>query len=55
MLVAPVEVGDDAYTAAGAVVTRDVPPGALAKGVPARVEPGWTAKQRGDDAEDAPG
>ena len=28
--VAPVEVGDDAYTAAGSVVTEDVPPGALA-------------------------
>jgi bifunctional UDP-N-acetylglucosamine pyrophosphorylase / glucosamine-1-phosphate N-acetyltransferase len=28
--VAPVVVGDDAYTAAGSVVTKDVPPGALA-------------------------
>jgi bifunctional UDP-N-acetylglucosamine pyrophosphorylase / glucosamine-1-phosphate N-acetyltransferase len=28
--VAPVTVGDDAYTAAGSVVTADVPPGALA-------------------------
>ncbi len=28
--VAPVEVGDDAYTAAGSVVTADVPPGSLA-------------------------
>lgn len=28
--VAPVSVGDDAYTAAGSVVTDDVPPGALA-------------------------
>ena len=28
--VAPVEVGDDAWTAAGSVVTDDVPPGALA-------------------------
>ncbi len=28
--VAPVTVGDDAYTAAGSVVTDDVPPGALA-------------------------
>jgi len=28
--VAPVEVGDDAWTAAGSVVTKDVPPGALA-------------------------
>ena len=29
-LVAPVELGDDAWTAAGSVVTDDVPPGALA-------------------------
>jgi bifunctional UDP-N-acetylglucosamine pyrophosphorylase/glucosamine-1-phosphate N-acetyltransferase len=28
-LVAPVGVGDDAYTAAGSVITEDVPPGAL--------------------------
>jgi bifunctional UDP-N-acetylglucosamine pyrophosphorylase/glucosamine-1-phosphate N-acetyltransferase len=28
-LVAPVEVGDDAYTAAGSVITKDVPAGAL--------------------------
>jgi bifunctional UDP-N-acetylglucosamine pyrophosphorylase / glucosamine-1-phosphate N-acetyltransferase len=28
-LVAPVEVGDDAYTGAGSVITGDVPPGAL--------------------------
>jgi bifunctional UDP-N-acetylglucosamine pyrophosphorylase/glucosamine-1-phosphate N-acetyltransferase len=50
VLVAPVEIGDGAYTAAGAVVTRDVPPGALAKGVPASIEEGWAAKR-----EDAPG
>jgi len=43
VLVAPVEIGDGAYTGAGAVVSRDVPPGALAKGVPARVEEGWAA------------
>jgi bifunctional UDP-N-acetylglucosamine pyrophosphorylase/glucosamine-1-phosphate N-acetyltransferase len=28
-LVAPVTVGDEAYTAAGSVITRDIPPGAL--------------------------
>jgi bifunctional UDP-N-acetylglucosamine pyrophosphorylase/glucosamine-1-phosphate N-acetyltransferase len=28
-LVAPVTVGDEAYTAAGSVITKDVPPGAL--------------------------
>ncbi len=37
ILVAPVTVGDQAYTGAGAVVNKDVPPGALVVGVPARV------------------
>jgi bifunctional UDP-N-acetylglucosamine pyrophosphorylase/glucosamine-1-phosphate N-acetyltransferase len=37
MLVAPVRVGKGAKTGAGSVITRDVPPGALAYGVPARV------------------
>jgi bifunctional UDP-N-acetylglucosamine pyrophosphorylase/glucosamine-1-phosphate N-acetyltransferase len=37
MLVAPLEVGDRARTGAGAVVTRDIPPGKLAVGVPARI------------------
>lgn len=32
MLVAPVTVGDGAYTAAGSVITEDVPPGAMAVG-----------------------
>lgn len=40
MLVAPVEIGEGARTGAGSVVTRDVPPGSLAYGVPARPRPG---------------
>ncbi|HMK08789.1 MAG TPA: bifunctional UDP-N-acetylglucosamine diphosphorylase/glucosamine-1-phosphate N-acetyltransferase GlmU [Anaerolineales bacterium] len=37
LLVAPVEIGDAAATGAGSVVTRDVPAGRLAVGMPARV------------------
>jgi bifunctional UDP-N-acetylglucosamine pyrophosphorylase/glucosamine-1-phosphate N-acetyltransferase len=37
MLRAPVTLGDDSRTGAGAVVTKDVPPGKLAVGVPARI------------------
>ena len=53
VLVAPVEVGEGAYTAAGAVVTHDVPPGALAKGVPARVEEGWVKARSDEPADDS--
>lgn len=37
MLIAPVTVGEQARTGAGAVVNKDVPPGALVVGIPARV------------------
>jgi bifunctional UDP-N-acetylglucosamine pyrophosphorylase/glucosamine-1-phosphate N-acetyltransferase len=37
MIVAPREIGAGAKTGAGAVVTKDVPPGKLAVGVPARI------------------
>lgn len=47
MFVAPVEVGDGAYTAAGSVIVDDVPPGALgiARGVQRNIE-GWVASRR---------
>jgi bifunctional UDP-N-acetylglucosamine pyrophosphorylase/glucosamine-1-phosphate N-acetyltransferase len=38
MLIAPVQVGDDSVTAAGSVVTEDVPANTLVAGVPARVK-----------------
>ncbi|HUR15974.1 MAG TPA: DapH/DapD/GlmU-related protein, partial [Candidatus Limnocylindrales bacterium] len=37
ILRAPIEIGAGAYTGAGSVVTRDVPAGKLAVGVPARI------------------
>ena len=47
MFVAPVSVGDGAYTAAGSVITTDVPPGALAvaRGQQRNVE-GWVGRKR---------
>ncbi|PKB83588.1 MAG: UDP-N-acetylglucosamine diphosphorylase/glucosamine-1-phosphate N-acetyltransferase [SAR202 cluster bacterium Io17-Chloro-G9] len=42
MLVAPVTVGDNAITGAGAVVITDVPAGRLAVGVPAKIQDGNT-------------
>jgi bifunctional UDP-N-acetylglucosamine pyrophosphorylase/glucosamine-1-phosphate N-acetyltransferase len=47
MFVAPVEVGDGAYTGAGTVVRRNVPPGSLAvSNGPQRIFEGWTESHR---------
>jgi bifunctional UDP-N-acetylglucosamine pyrophosphorylase/glucosamine-1-phosphate N-acetyltransferase len=47
MFVAPVTVGDGAYTGAGTVVRNDVPPGALAISVaPQRNVLGWVQEKR---------
>jgi bifunctional UDP-N-acetylglucosamine pyrophosphorylase/glucosamine-1-phosphate N-acetyltransferase len=47
MFVAPVSVGDGAYTAAGSVITQDVPPGAMAVArAPQRNVAGWVARKR---------
>jgi len=53
MLVAPIELGDGARTGAGSVVTRDVPAGMLALGVPARLrKPRQAAGQAAPGASD---
>lgn len=55
MFVAPVVVGDGAYTAAGSVITQDVPPGAMgvARGQQRNVA-GWVQRRRaGTPAADA--
>lgn len=47
MFIAPVTVGDGAYTGAGTVVREDVPPGALAVSAgPQRNIEGWVARKR---------
>jgi bifunctional UDP-N-acetylglucosamine pyrophosphorylase/glucosamine-1-phosphate N-acetyltransferase len=47
MFVAPVTVGDGAYTAAGSVITSDVPPGAMAVArSPQRNVAGWVRRRR---------
>ncbi|GLW07284.1 bifunctional protein GlmU [Microtetraspora sp. NBRC 13810] len=47
MLVAPVTIGDGAYTAAGSTITNDVPPGAIgvARERQRNIE-GWVARKR---------
>src|SRR3712207_8874862 len=62
MLVAPVTVGDGAYTAAGSVITTHVPPGAMAvararqrdvAGWVSRRRPGTPAAEAAERAEEA--
>ena len=55
MLRAPVTIGDDAKTGAGAVVTRDVPPGKLAVGMPARMRDPRPAEPDAPGSEDGTG
>jgi bifunctional UDP-N-acetylglucosamine pyrophosphorylase/glucosamine-1-phosphate N-acetyltransferase len=51
MFVAPVTVGDGAYTGAGTVVREDVPPGALAVSAgPQRNIEGWVERKRPESA-----
>ena len=46
-LVAPLTIGEGAYVAAGSVITRDVPPGALAlERSPQVVKDGWAVKRK---------
>jgi len=52
MLIAPVSLGDGARTGAGSVVNRDVPPGEVVVGVPAR--PIAARKRRRDTSATAP-
>jgi bifunctional UDP-N-acetylglucosamine pyrophosphorylase/glucosamine-1-phosphate N-acetyltransferase len=51
-LVAPVSVGDAAYTGAGSVITRDVPPGALGITRPEQKNVEGYAEKRRREAED---
>lgn len=52
ILRAPVDIGEDAVTGAGSVVTRDVPAGKLAVGVPARIRERSRAAAPQEDATD---
>ncbi|HVG33101.1 MAG TPA: bifunctional UDP-N-acetylglucosamine diphosphorylase/glucosamine-1-phosphate N-acetyltransferase GlmU [Pyrinomonadaceae bacterium] len=54
MLVAPVRVGTGAVTAAGAVVTKDVPPDSLVAGVPAVIKKRLTKPSVDQEETEAP-
>ncbi len=50
-LIAPVTIGEDVYLGAGSVVNKDIPPGKLAVGMPARVirdAPGRTKRDENE-------
>ena len=52
-LVAPLTIGEGAYVAAGSVITKDVPPGALAlERSPQVVKDGWAAKRKSKTRKD---
>ncbi len=54
-LIAPVTIGDGAYLGAGSVVNKDIPPGKLAVGMPARVIRDAPEKgERGEKNEERP-
>ncbi len=53
MLVAPVEIGDDAFTGAGSVITEDVAPGSLAiERSPQQEIPGYAERRKRRAAQD---
>ena len=49
--IAPVEIGDDSWTAAGSVITDDVPPGSLAGFPPRQVTKEGYVRAKRDDGE----
>jgi bifunctional UDP-N-acetylglucosamine pyrophosphorylase/glucosamine-1-phosphate N-acetyltransferase len=52
-LVAPLTIGDDAYVGAGSVITKDVPPGALAvERAPQLVKEDWARRRRASRSAD---
>jgi len=53
MLVAPVRVGKGARTGAGSVVTHDIPDGALAYGVPARIRKRKQGSEKAEEEREA--